>query len=415
MKRINFIDLFAGAGGMSEGFIRAGYNPIAHVEMSPNACKTLITRTAFHHLKKTDQLSKYRDYLAGKSSHEDLLSSLPQKAKESVHNYEISDHNISEIFEKIDNNLNLETSVDLIIGGPPCQAYSLLGRHKIDVENDPRNVLYKQYGKFLEKYQPKAFVFENVLGLLTANKGQYFEDIKTYFTKFGYTIDHRVLDASNFGVLQSRKRVIIVGWKTQKGVNYEFPMPDSFITKLTVNELFRDLPSLKPGENIQVVNQVPSTSDVLKKLNLDSTIGITTQHITRPHNPRDLAIYKLAIEKWNIQKVRIKYTDIPKKHRTHKNTESFLDRFKVVDGTGTSHTLVAHIAKDGHHYIHPDIQQCRSISVREAARIQSFPDDYFFEGSRTAAFTQIGNAVPPMLAYAIAQKLKEKLKPKNEP
>jgi DNA (cytosine-5)-methyltransferase 1 len=409
MKKFNFIDLFAGAGGMSEGFIRAGFNPIAHVEMNPNACKTLITRAAFHHLKKINQLDKYKDYLTGKSTHEDLLTNLPQTVKESVHNYQISNDNISEIFNKIDKNLNGNIKVDLIIGGPPCQAYSLLGRHKVDVENDPRNILYKQYGKFLKKYQPKAFVFENVLGLLTANKGQYFEDIKTHFSDLGYAIDHKVLDASNYGVLQSRKRVIIVGWKTGTSINHDFPIPDTLITKTTINTIFADLPSLKPGESINVVTQAPTVYDELKKHSLDSKVGITTQHITRPHNERDLAIYKLAIEKWSNQKVRIKYTDVPEKHRTHNNTESFLDRFKVVDGTGNSHTLVAHIAKDGHHYIHPDINQCRSISVREAARIQSFSDDYFFEGSRSAAFTQIGNAVPPLLAYAIAKKLKEKL------
>lgn len=409
MRKINFIDLFAGAGGMSEGFIRAGFHPLAHVEMNPNACKTLITRAAFHYFRETNNLDIYKDYLTGKSTHEELLINLPQEIKESVHNYEIADSNIAEIFEKIDKNLSADTEIDLIIGGPPCQAYSLLGRHKIDVKNDPRNVLYKQYGKFLNRYKPKAFVFENVLGLLTANQGKYFEDIKTHFSDLGYTLDFRVLDASDYGILQSRKRVIIVGWKTEAGIHHDFPMPETVTSNLTINSLFADLPSLKPGENLNVVIQDHGNTDVLSKLDLDSKIGLTTQHIARPHNERDLAIYKLAIENWNNQKVRIKYTDIPAEYQTHKNTDSFLDRFKVVDGSASSHTLVAHIAKDGHHYIHPDANQCRSISVREAARIQSFPDDYFFEGSRTAAFTQIGNAVPPLLAYAIAKKLKEKL------
>ena len=126
-----------------------------------------------------------------------------------------------------------------------------------------------------------------------------------------------------------------------------------------------------------------------------------------------MAIYEFAIEKWNEGNVRVKYTDLPKDLRTHKNMTSFLDRFKVVNGEGVSHTIVAHIAKDGHYYIHPDIEQCRSISVREAARLQSFQDDFYFEGSRSAAFKQIGNAVPPLMAFAIAQKMKELLCPKK--
>jgi DNA (cytosine-5)-methyltransferase 1 len=134
-----------------------------------------------------------------------------------------------------------------------------------------------------------------------------------------------------------------------------------------------------------------------------------TQHIARPHNEQDLEIYSIAIDKWINDKERLKYSDIPKRLQTHNNTVSFLDRFKVVDLFGHSHTLVAHIAKDGHYYIYPDSDQVRSISVREAARIQSFPDNYYFEGGRTAAFRQIGNAVPPLMAEAIANKLKHLL------
>ena len=135
--------------------------------------------------------------------------------------------------------------------------------------------------------------------------------------------------------------------------------------------------------------------------------SFVTQHISRPHNQRDLEIYKLAINLWNKENRRLSYKEIDESLKTHKNEKSFLDRFKVVDANGYSHTVVAHIAKDGHYYIHPDEKQVRSISVREAARIQSFPDDFFFEGSRSAAFKQIGNAVPPLMAYKIAKKLKE--------
>jgi DNA (cytosine-5)-methyltransferase 1 len=133
----------------------------------------------------------------------------------------------------------------------------------------------------------------------------------------------------------------------------------------------------------------------------------TTQHIARNHNGLDLEIYQIAIRKWLNERKRLSYLELPEDLQRHKNRSSFLDRFKVVNHLGLSHTMVAHISKDGHHYIYPDLDQVRSISVREAARIQSFPDDYFFEGGRTAAFRQIGNAVPPLMAQNIAKTLKE--------
>ena len=135
---------------------------------------------------------------------------------------------------------------------------------------------------------------------------------------------------------------------------------------------------------------------------------VLTWHVARTNLERDREIYRMAVKLWKKEKKRLKYTDIPDELATHNNRNSFLDRFKVVaDDLPATHTMVAHISKDGHYYIHPDIKQARSISVREAARIQSFPDNFFFEGSRTAAFRQIGNAVPPLLAKTIATALLE--------
>ena len=126
-------------------------------------------------------------------------------------------------------------------------------------------------------------------------------------------------------------------------------------------------------------------------------------------NENDASIYDYAIRTWNNKRIRVKYTDLPQQLRTQKNEDSFLDRFKVVDGNGLSHTIVAHLAKDGHYYIHPCLEVCRSISVREAARMQSFPDNFYFEGSRSAMFKQIGNAVPVLMAKKIAESIKDLL------
>ncbi|WP_421808788.1 DNA cytosine methyltransferase [Flagellimonas sp.] len=406
MKELNFIDLFAGASGMSEGFIRAGLNPISHIEMDKSACDSIKTRAAYHFLIKNGKEEYYTEYLKGNISREYLYNQVPEKVLNSVLNIEITDDTIKSIFTKIDKSLE-GRKVDLIIGGPPCQAYSLLGRHHENIENDPRNKLYIQYGRFLKKYQPNAFVFENVPGLLSANKGQHFKNLKTYFRKIGYEVYHDTLNASDYGVLQARKRIIIVGWK--KDNDFGFPEIEKIIDEFTVNDIFQDLPKLKPGDALQVAQYTLPKNEYLKSYDLRNGVDFVTQHISRKHNQRDLKIYKTAIEKWNKNQERLKYPDLPKELKTHKNETSFTDRYKVVNGTGVSHTVVAHIAKDGHYYIHPDIEQCRSISVREAARLQSFPDDFFFEGSRSAAFKQIGNAVPPLMANAIAKSMKNYL------
>lgn len=406
MEKLNFIDLFAGASGMSEGFIKAGFNPISHIEMDKDACDSIKTRAVYHYLTKEGNEKKYIDYLKGNISREELYGQVPKEVLDSVLNIEITDDSIKGIFSKIDTLLKGE-NVDLIIGGPPCQAYSLLGRHQENIENDPRNKLYIQYGRFLKQYDPKAFVFENVPGLLSANKGQHFKNLKAYFRKLGYEVYHDTLDASDYGVLQARKRIIIVGWK--KDIDFGFPEIEKTNKAFVVNDIFRDLPKLKPGEARQIANYTVEKNEYLEKFELRKGVDFVTQHISRPHNERDLEIYKTAINKWNKNNERLKYPDLPTELKSHKNETSFIDRYKVVNGNGVSHTVVAHIAKDGHYYIHPDVKQCRSISVREAARLQSFPDDFYFEGSRSAAFKQIGNAVPPLMAYAIAKSINELL------
>ena len=411
-RKYNFIDLFAGAGGLSEGFISQGdYVPVAHVEMNRYASETLKTRACYYYLDENNMLDIYHDYLTGQISRDQLYASVPDGLLDTIINKEISSSNINEIFGAIDEIVNTHTlgEIDLIIGGPPCQAYSLMGR-AVDAKNmqkDPRNYLYKQYIKFLNHYRPKAFVFENVPGIVTAGKGERFKRIIGAFRTAGYNVEYNILDAYDYGVLQQRRRMIIFGWRND--LQYHYPFPPVVNYNVTVNTLFRDLAPLTPGEERN--RYTPGrTSRYLRETGIRKPGDILTLHMCRIHNQNDLDIYHHVIEAWNNGHNRLKYYDLPEALRTRQNETSFVDRYKVVAGDMPySHTMIAHIAKDGHYFIHPDINQCRSISVREAARIQSFPDDFYFEGPRSAKFTQIGNAVPPLMAQALAEEIAQML------
>ncbi|MCI0449421.1 MAG: DNA cytosine methyltransferase [Chlorobi bacterium] len=407
MKTYSYIDLFSGAGGLSEGFIRGGYFPVAHIEMDKDACNTLRTRTAYHYLKNKKIFKSYISYLKGEITRDELFKKIPASLLATVLNEKITEKTIKGIFEKIKTNLKTfkKQNVDIVIGGPPCQAYSNIGRSVDEngMKDDERNYLYKMYARFLNEFKPKIFIFENVPGIKTAKDGEIFKNLKKYFRRIGYELDGKVLNASDFGVLQNRKRIIIIGWR--KELNFSYPELDKIKFNATVCDILTDLKPLKPGGVVNNGTYLKKSTEYLAKFEIRNGLDFYTQHITRPHNENDLEIYRLVIDKWNKEKVRLKYTDLPKKNRTQKNLKSFLDRFKVINKKSNSHTLVAHIAKDGHYYIHPDIKQLRSISVREAARIQSFPDDYYFEGSRTSIFKQIGNAVPPLMSERIAKKI----------
>jgi len=409
MSKLKFIDLFAGAGGLSEGFVRAGFIPVAHVEMNKDACDTLRTRTAFHWLREEGRISEYNDYLHGTITRKELWSKIPDHLIKSVINTEISEKSLPTIFEHIDEELDNDT-VDLVIGGPPCQAYSVAGRVRKDMTDDPRNHLYKHYVEFLKKYQPKMFVFENVPGILSANNGHYLQLIFDAVREAGYELDKKVLNAQDFGVLQDRKRVIIIGWKNNLEV--EYPKFYKIEQRFEVaKHLFSDLPKIKSGQGEWGVSPyIQDTNDYLKASGIRNGIEFTTQHISRFNNENDLEIYRIAVDKWVNEGKRLNYAELPPRLIKHNNTKTFTNRFQVVNHKGVSHTVVAHICADGHYYIHPDITQNRSITVREAARIQSFPDDYFFESSRTAAFKQIGNAVPVLMAQGIATTIKEMMR-----
>lgn len=417
-----FIDLFAGAGGLSEGFIRAGFTPIAHIEMKQDACNTLKTRSAFHYLQNHGQLSIYEDYLKNKKEGTDgsvLWAQVPSEVTDAAICATIGEDTINGIFEKVDS-LKGDKTVDIIIGGPPCQAYSVAGRARMGkaVEEDPRNELYKYYVQFLERYQPKMFVFENVLGIITAKRGEPFADLKKLVDELGYDMAAKVQIASQHGVLQNRQRVIIVGWNRNTSDKFGYPeLAKESMPYTVMNDLFSDLPIRKAGEGklCEPISYTRPLSEMeyLEKSGIRGVLNFTTQHLARPTNDNDREIYKIAVEMWKDGKRRLNYAQLPSRLQKHKNKETFLNRFSVVDPDGCSHTVVAHIAMDGHYYIYPTpnptMDNVRSITVREAARLQSFPDDYFFEGSRTSALMQIGNAVPVILAQKIAEAIKKKL------
>lgn len=411
------LDLFSGAGGLSEGFFRVGATFVGHVEADTHACKTLKTRTAYWKLKKENKLNVYNDYLLKKISTDELWQQANINDTEEVINTEISNETFENISTKVKKNLKSKNlkKVDLIIGGPPCQAYSVVGRARMKeaVTCDPRNFLYKHYVKFLETFKPKMFIFENVPGILSAANGKHFQDIKDAIDKAGYHMEMDELIASDYGVLQDRKRIIIVGWKKDKRrKKYPYPDFEKISNNYLVENVLRDLPKTFPNNKIEGIDLYtePSNNYLLSSGIRDENFNILTQHETRPHNDNDREIYKEAINAWDKRQERLCYKELSKRRSeliSHKNTTSFTNRFNVVKAnTKASHTVLAHIAMDGHYYIHPDINQLRSLSIREAARLQSFPDNFYFEGPRTAAFRQIGNAVPPKMAEQIAKKIK---------
>ena len=400
------LDLFAGAGGLSEGFIKAGCQIVGHIEMEQKSCSTLITRMIYHSLRKKGKLEEYKKYLLGKISRDELIEKYGlQKERDSVICAKISKDNYRGLIEQIKTRLDGQP-LDIIVGGPPCQAYSYIGRAR-DLEKmrtDERNFLYKHYVEFLKALKPKMFVFENVPGLISAGKGVYLKDMRRLMLLAGYTTDYKILNAADYGVPQNRKRVILVGWRKDSKLD-SYPDFPKVERDYKVRDFFIDLPEIKAGEGSDI-RKFPKNNKLLEKLGIRSKkFGLLMDHISRPNTKQDLEIYRLAV----LAKQKgenIKYNHLPENLKTHHNENGFLDRFKVVDESALgSHTVVAHIAKDGHFYIHPDLKQNRSLTVREAARLQTFPDDYKFEGERGPRLKQIGNAVPPMLSEIIAKEL----------
>ena len=447
------IDLFAGCGGLSEGFKQAGFDMIAQVEMDKWACETLRTRHVYHGLKERGKGYLYHRYLRGQIGRENILDRFPDLREAISHRVvqaALGEDGIDEILKRIEASKKFHGSpkFHVLLGGPPCQPYSLIGRARDPsrMENDNRHYLYRHYLQILQNVQPDFFVYENVPGLFSAKaRGKeifikLLEDFSLLEPAYEITPPLEqickeprsyILDSADFHVPQTRKRLIVIGYKRSlerknPGIKAIFRMLQKRALKskneelLTVNDAISDLPELGPGEGsdgwFSPYNCSPNLRYYQRKMRKDSR-GVLN-HRARTHIESDLERYRFFIEHRMNGNGAATLNDLreqrPELVPNHKHLDKFVDRFKVQWWTRPSSTITAHIRKDGHYYIHPDISQCRSFTVREAARCQSFPDNFKFEGPRTEQFKQVGNAVPPLFACAIARAIIKELRKNRE-
>jgi len=444
------VDIFAGCGGLSEGFYQAGFNIIAQIEMGKWASESLRTRQLYYELKKIGRSDLYKKYLKDEINKKEIFIKYPSindLISNRVFQIKIESNNFKKVIKNINDSKKYHniSKIHLLLGGPPCQPYSLIGRSRDPhrMENDKRHYLYQYYLKILEIIQPDFFVYENVPGLFTAKArgNDIFKKILEDFTNLEppYKITpplekiyrepySYILNSADFYIPQKRKRIVLIGYK--KSLEYKNINIRNIFAKLqemaiinrtngyyTVDDAIGDLPRLVPGEgedNWWGTYENEDGHDLKSyqiKMRNDSP-GVIN-HRARKHMKSDLARYKFFIEHHINGNKSATLKDLirerPDLIPEHKHLDKFLDRFKVQWWNHPSSTITAHIGKDGHYYIHPDISQCRSFTVREAARCQSFPDNFKFEGPRTEQFKQVGNAVPPKLAKVIGKIICEEL------
>lgn len=510
MNKIKVIDLFAGPGGLGEGFARfqphsgndhRPFKIVCSAEKDPDAVKTLRLRTFYRMCKEHGEVpDSYFKYVQGKidQPYERSTENLWKKAEEEASPINLGTDQGDHLLKKTLERRIGKSDKSILIGGPPCQAYSLVGRARnrgvsgYSAEDDKRHFLYQHYLHILAQYRPVAFVMENVKGLLSSRIGnerifpQILKDLVnpgmvvgsrgrpryrvhalTMPTTFSEGDDYRDLNLKDFvirselyGIPQARHRVILLGVRIDANLEPSQLRPSS--SKLDSRFALRSLPKLRSGISRKVVttkewqrivnetivstfkkglpqavrtvmeqefNCSPAVQgaleqgsrfvpvpyprkararveqEFLKKI-LNSRCGGALNHEARNHMPMDLVRYLFATTYTKEHGHSPKAPEFPKalapNHRNWKSGK-FADRFRVQLPDCPSTTVTSHLSKDGHYFIHPDPIQCRSLTVREAARLQTFPDDYFFEGSRTSQYIQVGNAVPPILAEQIAE------------
>lgn len=402
-SKFTFIDLFAGCGGLSEGFLQTrNFEALAHIEWETPMINTLRNRLVKKWGLTTDEALKHVIKFDVQKTEELFYGNW---SDESIKVYGKENH--SEIVQNGLDSLIQNKTVDLIIGGPPCQAYSLAGRAQDpnSMKNDYRNYLFESFVKIVEHYQPKLFVFENVPGLLSACPGETPVRYRIYeaFNSIGYEIKKpdelksAVYSSADFNTPQERNRVIIIGVKK----NGDLKLQDFYDAltnrkqtekRLTVRDAIGTMPKFRPLAAPIKVGRGNVSHELVGKTEIPL-------HIARYHSPRDINVFREWIAK----------------DMNHASTAERLEYYTKITGIKSNHikyralewdkpspTVVSHLYKDGLMFIHPDIKQLRSITIREAALLQSFPMDYEFLGSNAYCFKMIGNAVPVSFAKEIA-------------
>ena len=339
-------DLFAGVGGMSEGFRMAGYDIAFAVEFDKDIAKAY----QLNH-KETD-----------------------------VHAENICDIDVVSLHQK-------HPKIDVIIGGPPCQGFSQKGK-RLNF-NDPRNFLFQQYVRFVAEFKPKYFVLENVPGIITTSNGYFKDQIVAAFNNLGYTVNYGVLRAVDFGVPQDRHRAIFIGCLGDKKI--DLPQPNGMHT--TIQDAIYDLPFIVSGEGEEIsdYNKKP-TSDYQKMMRKGSPK--LHNHVATSHS-------KLVLERLALIPKGAGKEVLPQKHLTKSIYSGTWSRM-IEDGVSMTITTRFDTPSSGR-FTHPILDRC--VTTREAARIQSFPDTFIFYGTKTIQMKEVGNAVPPLLAKAIADQI----------